>query len=194
MHSCKSFSTSRLFHRFLMCTRTGCTGYHNTLSKKKQLGSHIIIQSQFYAFPAMNFCRKPKFISSQWLCHPNPYHTTLHCGNIPWLITLVGRECSLSYYIAEVYAALLLCSAIPNLGILVRYTVPHYTAELYPNRAHCWDISNFFTTLGNSRFYRIDELYRNLTHCWGMPCLNTLLSYSESFNFEVCLVHMTMLS
>ena len=62
-------------------TLSQCIGKHN------QFGSHIITHWLSYAFA---FCRKIKLISSSGLEHPNPYHTFLHCGNIPCLNTFVG--------------------------------------------------------------------------------------------------------
>ena len=125
------------------------------------------------------FCRKPELISYQELGHPNSFETFLHCWSLPCFKNL-GGECTVFYYFAKVFAALLLCWAIPSIITLLRYTLPQYIAELYPMLTHCcgisnlnhcwvipslmhwWDIPNFRTLLRCTLSYYIAELFLNL--------------------------------
>ena len=115
------------------------------------------------------------------LGHPKKYPTLLHCGKYS-LSQYIRGECTLSFYLAEVHAVLILCWAIPSNNTLLWYTIPYYIVGLYPILTHCWGKADHNTLLSNSQFYCIDELYRILTHCSGTPCLIKLLSYSQSWN------------
>ena len=131
MHKCTNFSASRLFHRFLMSARSGSTRRHNTLSNEISLARTSVYLDGL--MQSMHSIFGGSLNLSQELGHPNPYQTLLQCGNLHCLITLVGNvgECTLSYCFAEVYAALLLCWAIPNIITLLRYTLSFYFAELF---------------------------------------------------------------
>ena len=158
-----------------------CTVWLYTLSyyivKKIQLGLHFLRHWRSYALSALGFCQKPKLIVSQGLWHTNPYYTKWHCGNTSCL-NFIGRECTLPFYFAEVYAALSLCWAIPNINTMLMYTLLHYTAELYPIIKHCWRLYNVITLLSDSQFFLPWWAIPNL----NTPCPLTLLGWSEKWN------------
>ena len=80
-------------------TLSQCIGGHN------QLGSHIILHWRSYA---LGFCRKSKNYLKLRTRAPKSiaYNTTLRNYT---LSQYIDGECTLSYYLAEVHAALLLC-------------------------------------------------------------------------------------
>ena len=86
-----------------------CTVWLYTLSQcigeQNQLGLHIIIHSRSYA---PGFCPKPKNYLKLSTRTPKsiPYILTLWKNTLSYYIR---GECTLSYYFAEVHAALLLC-------------------------------------------------------------------------------------
>ena len=88
-----------------------CTVWLYTLSQcigeQNPLGLHIILPCRSYA---LGFGTKLQLISSSGIEHLNPYHTFLHCGNIPHFNTFV--------------------ESVRYLFTLLRYTLPYHSVEL----------------------------------------------------------------
>ena len=105
MHECTTFSASRLFQCFTMVAQTGSTRYHNTLSNKisSDCTSYYIegpVHSMHSVFAeSLNL--------SQFKDSGTQIYTTLYY--IAEINLVIGGECTLNYYIAEVFAAFLLC-------------------------------------------------------------------------------------
>ena len=109
MKKCTIFSDSSLFHRSLTFARTSSSAIvtHCRMKSNSRFGAHILTH---WRADAIGFSRKHNTISGQWLRHPNPYHTFLHCQSILWANTLVAS---------------IRCS-----NNLRRYTLPYYNVEL----------------------------------------------------------------
>ena len=129
-----------------------CTVWLHTLSyyivERNQLGLHIILRWRSYALYALSFCRKLKLISRTSAPKSIPYIVTLPKLTLSYYI---GEECTLSYYFADVYAALSLCCAIPNNTTLLSYStsIPWWAIPII---THCWGKSNRLTLLSKSHF------------------------------------------
>ena len=120
MHKCTTFSTSRVFLRFLSSVGTGSTCYHNTLSNKirsDRTSKHLdrLMHSMQSVFAKSLNLTKVKESGTQ-------IHTIhSHIAEI-YAVLIHWWKRTLSHYLAEVNAALLLCWAIPNNNSVSSYT------------------------------------------------------------------------
>ena len=125
MHKSTTFSGSRLFHRFLIPARSGCTRHHNALSNKI-----CSDRTSEYTGGLMHSIFAESLNLSQVKDSDTQNHTT-------------------HYYIAEIYPVLIHWMEIVRyLIILLRYTLPYYSVELYPALIHCCGILYVNTLLG----------------------------------------------
>ena len=145
MHTSTIFSTSSVFHRFLISARTGSTWYHNKLSKKS--GSDCTswnIDSLMHSV----------FADSLTLSRDHGSCTQIH---------------TISFYLAEVYpgwihwwgvyAILLICWGISCLITLFNYTQSQHIAVVDTILLRCWTILIFGTLLSFIQSYHNVEVY-----------------------------------
>ena len=104
IHKCTIYSSSRLFHQFLMSARSGSTRYHNVLSNEiSSYRTSYYIDGPVHSVFAenLNLCQ----VKGSGTQIPNIHYYIEEI--YPFLI--YWWECTLSCYFAGVNAAFLLC-------------------------------------------------------------------------------------